>query len=129
MAIVTKAGFWSDAYAYAVGRSPKLRQLARLRAPLAARKDAELLIENIGVAVGQTASVTVKQVDHLEAPGAPATPPSAATAVETRTVVSRATLAADETSQEALLATKLSRPSTYAADRSGNGGGSKIQAS
>lgn len=129
MAIVSYSGFWANAYAYAVGRSPKLRQLARLRAPLAARKDAELLIENIGVAVGQTALVEAKQVDHKEAPGAPADPPFGTSAVETREVVNRATVSADETAQEALLATKLSRPSTYAADASGNGGGSKIQQS
>ena len=124
MAIVTKAGFWTDSYSHAVGRSPKLRQLERMRQPLAARKDAELLIENIGVAVGQTASVTVKQVKHNEAPG---TFPNQGV-VETRTVISRATVAADETSQEARLATNFSRP-TYAADLSGNGGGSKLQAS
>mgnify|MGYP001606644384 FL=1 len=124
MAIVTSAGFWSDSYTPKVNRSPKLRQLERMRQPLAARKDAELLIENIGVAVGQTASVTVKQVKHNEAPG---TFPNQGV-VETRTVISRATVAADETSQEARLATNFSRP-TYAADLSGNGGGSKLQAS
>jgi|CXWL01.1.fsa_nt_gi hypothetical protein len=124
MAIVTSAGFWSDSYTPKVNRSPKLRQLERMRQPLAARKDAELLIENIGVAVGQTASVTVKQVKHNEAPG---TFPVQGV-VETRTVISRATVAADETSQEARLATNFSRP-TYAADLSGNGGGSKLQAS
>ena len=124
MAIVTSAGFWSDSYTPKVNRSPKLRQLERMRQPLAARKDAELLIENIGVAVGQTASVTVKQVKHNEAPGAF---PNQGV-VETRTVVSRVTVAADETSQEARLATNFSRP-TYAADLSGNGGGSKLQAS
>ena len=124
MAITAASDFWGNTYAYAVGRSPKLRQLERMRQPLAARKDAELLIENIGVAVGQTASVTVKQVKHNEAPGSYPVQGQ----VETRTVVSRATLAADETDQEAKLATQFSRPS-YAADLSGNGGGSKLQVS
>ena len=118
-----KTGFWGDTLTLAVNRSPKLRQLERMRQPLAARKDAEKLIENIGVAVGQTALVQVKQVKHNEAPGSY----PVQGVVETRTVINTATLAADETDQEAKLATNFSRP-TYARDLSGNGGGSKVQA-
>lgn len=126
MAIVTKAGFWSDNYSHAVGRSPKLRALRRLVQALGSQKDAEKFETLSGAAVGQAASRTVKQIAHNQSPGAPL--PTGA--VETRTLVSANTAADDETNLDTIFsASSMHRPSSYAADLSGNGGGSKIQSS
>src|SRR5574341_1872802 len=126
MAIDSKAGFWADNYSPKVNRSPKRRQLRRLVQPLGSQKDAEKFETLSGAAVGGATSRTVKQVKHNEAPG---TFPNQGV-VETRTIESGTTAAADETALDTIFsANSMHRPSTYASDLSGNGGGSKLQGS
>lgn len=123
MAIVTASDYWGDAYAFKIGRSPKRRQLRRMMQSLAAQKDAEKFETLSGAAVGSAASRTIKQVKHNEAPGV--YPDQGV--VETRTIISANTAAADETALDKIFsADSFSRP-TYVADLSGNGGGSKVQ--
>lgn len=127
MAIVSKSDFWSDNYQFKIGRSSKRRKLRQLMRSLATKKDAELFVTLSGAAVGQAASMTSKYIAHGQAPGAPAPTGS----ISTRTHVSANTAAADETALDLIFtsATSFSRPSTYSADLSGNGGGSKVQSS
>ena len=126
MAIVSTSDFWSDNYQFKIGRSQLRRKLRRLTQTLAAQKDAELFETLSGAAVGAAASRTTKFIAHNQAPGAPA--PTGA--ISTRTHVSANTAAADETALDLIFSTtSFSRPSTYAADLSGNGGGSKVQGS
>lgn len=126
MAIVTSAGFWADSYTPKVNRSPKRRHLRRLMQPLGSQADAEKFEELSGAAVGGAISRTTKRIAHNQAPGAPA----ATGAVETRTHATGVTAAADETALDTIFsANSMHRPSTYAADLSGNGGGSKVQSS
>lgn len=129
MAISTSAGFWADNYTPKVNRSPKRRQLRRLVQPLGSQKDAEKFETLSGAAVGGATSRTVKQVKHEHAVGQPAAAPANVT-IETRTIESGTTAAADETALDTIFsANSMHRPSSYAADLSGNGGGSKIQGS
>lgn len=126
MAITSKAGFWADNYQTLIGSARNLRRnVARLFRGIGSQGQAELLETLIGAAAGSTAARTITQVQHNESPGGVG---SAQGAVETRTLVNRATTSDDETNfEEMVTAGTKTRPASYAADLSGNGGGGKLQ--
>lgn len=117
-------GFWGT-YTSLMGTNRRVRQkAAQLFRKLSQQKYAEIYETLAGAAAGSAASRTVAQVQHVEAPGAY---PNQG-AVETRTLVSANTTAAQETEMEYMFTdASKSRPSSYAADASGNGGGGKLQ--
>lgn len=119
-------GFWDGAYASLMADNRRIRQnVARMFRPLSSQKAAEILETLIGAAVGGTASRSITQVRHNEAPGAIA---AAQGLTESRSLINRATVAADETAMEYMVSTgPKTRPATYAPDTSGNGGGGKLQ--
>ena len=81
----------------------------------------ELLLTTIGASAGSAAADTYKRIeaqvgneDFLATGGV--------VPIETVTVIGRNTTAADVTALKAML-TRISAPTTYPADKSGNGGG------
>lgn len=74
----------------------------------------------VGAAVGGTATATTKRVQHISTDNFN----GGLVPIETVTHVNRATTAADQTAFLALM-DRVVFPSTYVADRSGNGGGGK----
>lgn len=113
-------------YTLRVDRSDLLYKLSRATQKQGndSRPDVALLTALIGAAAGGAASATYKRaqaVDTLtdfQALGGART-------IETRTMLSRVTTAADVTELKAFLARK-SAPSSYPTDASGNGGGNKV---
>ena len=77
-----------------------------------------LLYTLLGVAPGQTAAQTKKQVQWTQGS------PGGLIPIETINIVNRATTAADLTAFQALIS-RVVQPSTYPPDISGNGGGGK----
>jgi hypothetical protein len=78
----------------------------------------QLLLTILGATAGATATKTKRQVQGVLGSSAPA--------IETVTLINRATTAADIAAFQAMF-TRLNGPITYAADVSGNGGGGKQQ--
>lgn len=103
---------------------PELQNLARQLRPRGMQKLRELIDELTGVAPGATATVASKRLVYVAQPGVPLVNGGVQTPV-TVTVLSRITTAADVTLIKASLnATRA--PSTYPVDKSGNGGGGKV---
>lgn len=111
MAIVVKSDFWNDSYSFIQDQSSFRKQIARLFDRKQLRKDRELIVELLGAAAGETASATLKRVEHST------TELGGLRTIETETLVSRATTAGDDTELTADYFTYSSRPSTYPTDR------------
>lgn len=118
-------GFWGGGYSSLIGKNRRLRQkVAQMFRKLSNQGTAEVYETLTGAAAGSAASRTVAQVQHNESPGSY---PNQGV-VETRTLVSANTASSDETEMEYMFTdASKSRPSSYAADASGNGGGGKLQ--
>lgn len=123
MAITVKSGFWNDTYSFKSGNHPmekRIKNIMRRRGMQTLRALTETLL---GAAAGSTASKTYKQVVNNGATAGVPTSVGAlggVRAMQTRTQISRATTAADDTRITNLI-TKRYAPATYPGDRSGNG--------
>ena len=102
---------------------PQLQELARELRPRGMQKVRALITALLGVAPGGTATVSSKRIAGVADPTNPLTNGGRITPV-TVTDMSRATTAGDVTTLNAAIAT--SRAPTYPVDRSGNGGGGKV---
>lgn len=118
-------GFWGGAYSSLQRKNSRVRQkVALMFRKLAQQGNAEYYEELTGEADGEAASRTVARVQHNEAPGSY---PNQGT-VETRTLATGTTTTTQEAEMEYMFTdASKSRPSSYAADLSGNGGGGKLQ--
>jgi hypothetical protein len=102
-----------------------LTMLARLFKGSKRQRDARAAVMTalLGASVGETASASVKQVDHTVDPVSPVN--GGLRTINTVELVNRATTSADLTAIEGALELS-SQPTTYATDLSGNGGGGKL---
>lgn len=111
----------SDAVAIGNAQTMIARQLSRR--PYGRGVLRELLLTLNGVAAGQTALDTHKRVAWV--PDREGVTGGGLVTIQTFTGINRATVAGDVTDIARFLAL-TSRPTTYIADRSGNGGGGKL---
>lgn len=130
--MATSAGFWerggigdTGTFSHSLqnNRRSWRRRVARSFRGIAALKDKALMVELIGATTGGTAATTYKRAPH-PTNGALGTNVGGLRTAVTVTPIDRATVAADVTNME-LYVNDDSKPNTYPADRSGNGGGGK----
>lgn len=100
------------------------RRISRILRKPGARKTKELLLTLIGASAGSAASSTYKRVQGTVSPGVALSGGGDVT-IETKTVVSRNTTAADVTDLSDMVDDEFA-PATYPDDLSGNGGGGKL---
>lgn len=116
-------GVYSEPYALLVSTNQRRPAQASMFRKLLNNKQMlplrELLLELTGTAAGASASVTEKRIKGLDI-DADVQDLGGLREIETRTLLSRVTTAADVTAIDALMV-KKNRPS-YVADKSGNGG-------
>lgn len=111
MAIVVKSAFWNDSFSFIQDQSSFRKQIARLLDRKQLRKDRALISTLLGAAAGSAASATLKRVAHSTSElGGVRT-------IETETLVSRNTTAADDTELTTDYLTYSSRPSSYPTDK------------
>ena len=125
--ITSSAGFWgviSDQYALSANKPGFQASISRALGRSAFRGNREILRTLLGAATGNAASDTYKRA---EAPvGLTASQQlGGSRTIETVTVVSRNTTAADLTYMQAMTDRFFIAPITYVADLAGNGGGGK----
>lgn len=120
------SGLWDDVYGqpYAPINQrmvlPRRIGMSYVREGMAA--DAAIAKALNGAAAGGTATATRKQVEALQSINSLGL--GGARVIETKTIINRATTAADETAVDAMIEAKFA-PTTYPVDASGNGGGGK----
>ena len=119
--MASSSGFWGT-YALLVDKSSGEKMLNKLMRRRYMRAHKELLLTLTGVAVSGTPTAA----DTYERVGHPSTPVAVGNLggsrdIEVRTIINRATAAADVTALNAVLTDK-NRPTNWPRDLSGNGG-------
>lgn len=116
-------GIYGNNYTFVKGKAPNTRKLKQLMRDQEMRTLRALMVALNGVAPGGTASATVRQVANNGGSANNVTSVGALggrRALQTRTLINRATTSADQTYITNLM-TRRFGPLTYPRDRSGNG--------
>ena len=122
MSAVTSSPFWSDqgtGYALLVNKAPTRARLQRTVGVEGFRVIKELFDTVLGAAAGSAASASYKRAKAETSSDVG----GGSRVVETVTVISRNSTAADVTALKEMVVNVSRRPSTYPRDLSGNGGG------
>lgn len=109
--MTSKSDFWGGSYTQVNTNATIRKRIARLFSVRMSLKDRELIRTLMGVVPGTTATKTYKRIAHNTSDL------SGKRTMETVTLVSRATTAADVTDLNAKIFAYASRPTTYSKDK------------